>query len=106
MPRGRKILRNSIAPGAIGALTGSVIGAATGVLISDKKTRNRIASGLEDVKEYAKEAFDSVNTMTGQKNKRFATVGIKGGASKLGSGAVRRINHLKKGYADKSKRRS
>lgn len=72
---------NPMATGAIGAAAGTVIGVATGVILSNKKARAKVVAGFEEVKGYAQEAMSNMNN--GQLNPRLAKVGIKGGASKI-----------------------
>lgn len=72
---------NPMATGAMGAAAGAVVGAATGILLTNKKARAKVIAGFEEVKGYAKEAMSNMNSA--QLNPRLAKVGIKGGASKI-----------------------
>ncbi len=74
---------NPIAPGAIGAAAGAVIGGATGVLMGSEKARAKLKQGLQTVSEYAQETISSIDT--NQINRRLAKVGMKGGKSKTRS---------------------
>lgn len=94
---------NGIMPGAVGAVAGTIIGAATGVLLSDRKTRNAVLSKLGDVKDYAQESFSAMNEMTQERRPQLARIGVKGGVSKIKSG-VRKA--LKQSNTKKSKSRS
>lgn len=100
MPRVKRSSKkdNPLKSGAIGAVAGSVIGAATGVLLSSEKARSNVGSRLDDVREYAQEAISAMNDMSGSqfKQKRFA--GVKGGASRI----TRKISHLKQGNRKKA----
>lgn len=100
MARNRKSDNNPIAPGAIGAAAGAIVGGVTGVLLSNKDARKKVTSGFNDVKEYAQEAFSAMNTAAedGINTRRLARVGVKGGASKIKS--------LKQRYGKKGKGRS
>lgn len=90
MARAKKI--NPVTIGAIGAVAGTAIGAATGVLLSNKKARDRVKAGLKDLKGYTDEVMDSALLQ----KRKFRLAGVKGGAS-------RRITKAKRKVAGKSK---
>ncbi|HKC14751.1 MAG TPA: hypothetical protein VKC89_02200 [Patescibacteria group bacterium] len=73
---------NPLATGAVGAATGAVVGVATGVLMSNKKARQKVIAGFEEVKIYAQEAMSNMGNGVNM-NPKLAKVGIKGGASKI-----------------------
>lgn len=89
MPRGRKRItqhsKQGVSAGVIGAVAGTVIGGATGILLSNKKAKKFIADGFEEVKGYTEDALESMNTMPDRNNQRLAKVGMKGGRSKTRS---------------------
>lgn len=76
MPRQKKFSKkiSPIAPGAIGAAAGAALGAATGVLLSSKKARQKVKSGINDVKEYAQEALSAMEVSM-QESKSSAKLG-------------------------------
>lgn len=74
---------NPIATGAIGAAGGAVIGAATGVLLTNKKARQKIASRLNDIKDYAEEAMSAVSDVAKEVQMgRTRYAGVKGGRTR------------------------
>lgn len=79
---------NPLAAGAAGALGGAVIGATAGAILANKKTRQRVAHGLAEIKGYAEDAFSSANSLTGP---RVRLAGVKGGASRKISKAKRKF---------------
>ena len=97
-----KVRSNPVVSGAVGAVAGTIIGAATGVLLTDRKARKAVLSKLGDVREYAEKTFSAMSEATSGQQ-RLAKVGIKGGASKVKSG-VGKI--LKQGNRNNRKRRS
>lgn len=75
---------NPLAAGAAGALGGAVIGATAGAILANKKARQRVAHGIDELRSYANDAMSGVNTMIGQNpRKRFALRGVKGGQTKI-----------------------
>lgn len=81
---------NPIAPGAIGAAAGAVIGGATGVLLGSDKARQKVREGLQTAGEYVQETLSSIDT--GQINRRLARVGVKGGKSRGHSASSKKSN--------------
>ncbi len=74
---------NPIAPGAIGAASGAIIGGATAILLTNKKARQKIASKLRDMGDYAQEALSTVGDMAQDNQlRRMRFAGVKGGKSK------------------------
>lgn len=74
---------NPLTTGAIGAAGGALIGGATGILLSSKTTRQKVASRLKNLRDYAQEAVKAVNDMAvNQQMKKVRFAGVKGGRTK------------------------
>jgi len=82
--------KSAVPAGVIGAVAGTVVGGAAGVILSNKKAKKFIATGFEEVKGYAQDAFDSMNTMADRNNQKLVRVGMKGGTSKTKRGKIRK----------------
>ncbi|HZQ29470.1 MAG TPA: YtxH domain-containing protein [Patescibacteria group bacterium] len=79
MPRGRK---SGIPAGIVGAAAGTVIGGTAGILLSNKKAKKFAGETFSQVKDYALDAFETMNSMADQNNQRLAKVGAKGGKTR------------------------